>query len=199
MNNDVWFRQFIWTDYWLAILFAVIIPLILLIWAFVQKAEAIQRLLIIYWRVSSLLAITIYLMIAQNPISFLSGLMAQILIPISLWFWVDLNDEIEYQPSGALKLVFTSWRWAVTIYSILGTLAFIPFLGCAFSKNVSQIPYCRVWFEAPLLYKQWVHSPSTKHGFLGILGFMALVVYVLYLIYFVFVKLSKQGRSATQQ
>jgi hypothetical protein len=198
MQNDVWFRQLVWIDYRLAVLFLMVIPLILLIWAYVQQAEGIQKLLTIYWRVSSLLAITIYLMIAQYPVSFISGLVGQILIPISLWFWVDLNDEIEYQPSGALKLTFTSWRWAVTIYSILGTIAFIPFVGCAFSGNVSQNPACRVWFEAPIVFKDYFHYNS-KPAFLGFLGIVGLSIYVLYLSYFVLVKLGKQGRSATPQ
>ncbi|MBD6617131.1 DUF3177 family protein [Komarekiella sp. 'clone 1'] len=198
MMNDIWLRPFIWIDYRVAVLFAVIIPLILLIWAFVQKVEGIQRLLGIYWRVSSLLAITVYLMIAQYPVSFISGLMALILIPISLWFWVDINDEIEYQTSGALKLVFTSWRWAMSVYCILNALAFIPFLGCAFSQNVANAPYCRLWFEAPLLFKEYFH-PNTKPGFLGFLAIISLVVYVIYLSYFVLIKLGKQGRSATQQ
>ncbi|MEA5622997.1 DUF3177 family protein [Nostoc sp. UHCC 0251] len=198
MDYNVWFRPFVWIDYRLAVLFLVIIPLILLIWAFVQKAEAIQRLLTIYWRVSSLVAITIYLMIAQYPVSFISGLIAQILIPISLWFWVDINDEIEYQTSGSLKLIFTSWRWATTVYCFLGTLAFIPFLGCAFSANTIKTPYCRVWFEAPLLFKEYFHANS-KAEFLGFLGITCLVIYVLYLSYFVLIKLGKQGRSATPQ
>ncbi|MEH2247441.1 DUF3177 family protein [Nostoc sp.] len=198
MDYNIWFRPFVWIDYRLALLFLVIIPLILLIWAFVQKAESIQRLLSIYWRVSSLVAITIYLMIAQYPVSFISGLMAQILIPISLWFWVDINDEIEYQTSGALKFIFTSWRWATTVYCILGTLAFIPFLGCAFSANVLKTSYCRVWFEAPLLFKEYFHANS-KAEFLGFLGIGSLVIYVLYLSYFVLIKLGKQGRSATPQ
>ncbi|MBW4427419.1 MAG: DUF3177 family protein [Nostoc desertorum CM1-VF14] len=198
MDYNVWFRPFVWIDYRLAVLFLVIIPLILLIWAFVQKVEAIQRLLAIYWRVSSLVAITIYLMIAQYPVSFVSGLIAQILIPISLWFWVDINDEIEYQTNGSLKLVFTSWRWATTVYCILGTLAFIPFLGCAFSGNMLKTPYCRVWFEAPLLFKEYFHANS-KADFLGFLGITSLVIYVLYLSYFVLIKLGKQGRSATPQ
>ncbi|MBD2725957.1 DUF3177 family protein [Nostoc sp. FACHB-892] len=198
MDYNVWFRPFVWTDYRLAVLFLVIIPLILLIWAFVQKAEGIQRLLTIYWRVSSLVAITIYLMIAQYPVSFVSGLIGQILIPISLWFWVDINDEIEYQTNGSLKLIFTSWRWATTVYCILGTLAFIPFLGCAFSGNMLKTPYCRVWFEAPLLFKEYFHANS-KPDFLGFLGITSLVIYVLYLSYFVLIKLGKQGRSATPQ
>lgn len=197
MDKEVWFRPFVWMDYRLAVLFAVIIPLILLIWAFVQKAEGMQRLLTIYWRVSSLLAITVYLMIAQYPVSFLSGFMGRILIPISLWFWVDLNDEIEYQANGPLKLTFTSWRWATTIYCILGSLASIPFLGCAFSANPSNNPNCSVWFEAPLLFKEFFH-PNTSAGFLGILSIICLVIYVLYLSYFVLIKLGKQGRSATQ-
>ena len=198
MDYNVWFRPFVWMDYRLAVLFLVIIPLILLIWAFVQKAEGIQRLLGIYWRVSSLVAITIYLMIAQYPVSFISGLIAQILIPISLWFWVDINDEIEYQTSGALKLIFTSWRWATTVYCLLGTIAFIPFLGCAFSGNMLKTAYCRVWFEAPLLFKEYFHANS-KAEFLGFLGITSLVIYVLYLSYFVLIKLGKQGRSATPQ
>lgn len=198
MDYDIWFRPFVWIDYRLAVLFLVIIPLILLIWAFVQKAEGIQRLLTIYWKVSSLVAITIYLMIAQYPVSFISGLMAQILIPISLWFWVDINDEIEYQTSGVLKFIFTSWRWATTVYCILGTLAFIPFLGCAFSANVMKTAYCRVWFEVPLLFKEYFHANS-KAEFLGFLGITSLVIYVVYLSYFVLIKLGKQGRSASPQ
>lgn len=198
MANEVWFRPLVWIDYRLAVLFTVIIPLILLIWAFVQKAEAIQRLLMIYWRVSSLLAISVYLMIGGFGVSFISSLMARILIPISLWFWIDLNDEIEYQQSGILKLIFTSWRWAVSVYCALGALATLPFLGCAFSGNAFATPYCRVWAEAPLLFKDYFHSNS-KPGFLGFIGIVGLIIYVVCLSYFVLIKLGKQGRSATQQ
>jgi hypothetical protein len=184
-------------DYRLALLFSLIIPLILLIWAFVQKADSIQRLLMIYWRVASLLAITVYLMIGGLAVSFISGLIARILIPISLWFWVDINDEIEYQPKSPLKLTFTSWRWAMTIYSLLGVIGFAPFLSCAFSENALKSNYCRVWLEAPLMFKDYFHYNS-KPAFLGFLGIIGLVIYVVYLSYFVLVKLGKHGRNATQ-
>ena len=111
-------------DYRLAVLFTVILPLILLIWAFAKRSEAIERLLIIYWRVSSLLAITVYLMIGNLPIAFMSGFLARILIPLGLWFWVDLNEEIDEIPQRPLKLSFTAWRWAVSIYSAVETLEF---------------------------------------------------------------------------
>lgn len=198
MQNEVWFRPLVWMDYRLAVLFTVIVPLILLLWAFVQKAEAIQRLLTIYWRVSSLLAITVYLLIAALPVGFISGLMARILIPISLWFWVDLNEEIEDQPQAALKLTFNAWRWAITVYSILGALAGLPFLQCAVSGDAIAGSFCRVLREPPLLFKDYFHANSTP-GFLGFLGIVGLIVYVLCLSYFVFFKLGKQGRSAIPQ
>jgi hypothetical protein len=182
-------------DYRLTILFILIIPLVLLIWAFVQKVEGIQRLLMIYWRVASLLIISIYLMIAGFTVSFLVALIARILIPLALWFWVDLNDEIEYQSGGLLKFLFTSWRWATSVYCALGAIALLPFLGCAFSGSAFKTPYCSVWSEAPLLFKDYFHHNS-KPAFLGFLAIIALIIYVLYLSYFVLIKLGKQGRSA---
>ncbi|ADI63747.1 DUF3177 family protein [Trichormus azollae] len=194
---QIWFRPYVWMDYRLTLLFALIIPLILLIWAFVQQSEGIHRLLMIYWRVASLLAITAYLMIGGMAVSFISGLIARFLIPISLWFWVDLNDEIEYQPNSLLKFVFTSWRWAMTLYCALGIIGFAPFVGCGFSGNALKTPYCSVWLEAPLMFKDYFHHNS-KPALLGFLGIIALIVYVAYLSYFVMIKLGKKGRSATQ-
>jgi len=194
--TEVWFRPYVWMDYWLELLFVLIIPIILLIWVFVQKSEAMQRLLMIYWRVSSLLAISIYLMIGGFGVSFISALMARILIPIALWFWVDINDEIEYHPQGPLKLVFTSWRWATTVYCSLGALALLPFLRCAFSANMLKTPYCSVWLEAPLVFKEYFHHNSTP-AFLGFLGIVTLGFYIVYLSYFVAFKLGRYGRSTT--
>ena len=189
-------QKLVWTDYRLALLFAVLIPLVLLIWAFVQKSEAIQHLLAIYWKVSSLLAITVYLMIGGFAISFISTLMARVLIPIGLWFWIDLNEEITEQPANSLKLAFVSWRWAMTIYMALGSITQINFLSCAFSKDTFSSPPCQTWLEAPLLYKDYFHANSAA-GFLGFLGIAGLVVYVICLGYFVLIRLGKQGRSAT--
>jgi Protein of unknown function (DUF3177) len=196
--NEIWLRSLVWMDYRLAVLFAVSIPLILLIWAFVKKSEAIQRLLIIYWRVSSLLMITVYLMIPGWSIGFISSIAARILIPISLWFWVDLNEEIQDQRNSSLKWTFTSWRWSVTVYSTLGAIATIPFVSCAFSGRTLETPFCQVWLEAPQLYKQFFH-PNSNTGFLGFLGMVGLTIYTLYFAYFILVRLAKQGRSALEQ
>lgn len=198
MQNESWFRPLVWMDYRLAVVFTVVVPLILLLWAFVQKAETIQRLLTIYWRVSSLLAVSVYLLIGALPVGFIAGFMARILIPISLWFWVDLNEEIEDQQSGVLKLTFNSWRWAITVFSLLGAIAQLPVLQCAISKGVTGIPLCRAWMEPPLLFKEYFHPNSTPQ-LLGFIGVVGLIFYMFCLSYFVLIKLGKQGRTAIPQ
>lgn len=200
MPNPPWLQLLVWTDYRLAILFILLLPLVLFTWAFRSRAEAIKTLLIIYCRVASLLAITVYLLIAAMPLGFISGWLARILIPISLWFWVDLNEEISEQPPSPLKLTFTSWRWAVSIYCFVGVLAQLPVLSCAFMSHndLLKTPLCNVWLQAPWAFRELFH-PTTKPWFLGGLGLIGLAIYVIYLTYFVLVRLGKQGRSATGQ
>lgn len=193
-----WLQPLVWTDYRLAVIFALIIPLVIFVWAFVQKAEAIQHLMITYLRVASLLIISLYLMVAALPIGFLTLLMARVLIPISLWFWVDLNEEVSEMPNSGLKLLFTSWRWAATVYNLLGAIALIPVLHCGFSQSQKDLiadATCRIWLDPPWLYRQ-TFSPNLTPQFLGFFALVGLAVYILYLGYFVFFKLGKQGRSA---
>lgn len=195
--EQVWFRPLVWLDYRLAILLLFIVPLVLIIWSLVRKAEAVERLLIIYWRVASLFLITIYLMVPSWPVGFLTGLGAKVLIPIALWFWVDVNDEIKDSPPSVFKLVVTSWRWAVTVYCSLGVLALTPFLSCSFTPGATETPFCQVWFQAPWHYKSFMHLKATP-GFVGFLGVVGLVVYVLYFLSFLIFRLGKQGRSALE-
>jgi hypothetical protein len=198
MQSPPWLPSLVWTDYRLALLFTVICPLALLIWAFVEKSEAVQRLLFIYWRVASLIAIAIYLMIGAVPVGFFAGWFARILIPISLWFWVDLNEEIAELPQKGLGLAVRAWRWAISVYCILSAIGQVSALRCAFlpSKEMVDQPFCRVWLDAPWVFREFFNA-GMKPYTLGLLASLALGVYVVYLAYFVFVRLGKQGRSAT--
>lgn len=198
ISPSPWFQPFVWLDYRVAFLFTVIIPLVLLIWAFVQKAEHFLRLLIIYWRVASLFVINIYLMIAALPISFISAFFVHLLIPLSLWFWIDLNEEInDYRASSPLKLVFTAWRWAITVYSAIALLGQLFFLKCGFlgTSQLLEDATCRVWLDPAWGYKEMFHSHSHV-PFLGFLGLAGLLIYVLYLGYFALFRLGKSGRIA---
>jgi hypothetical protein len=196
--NDLWFRPFIWLDYRLAVLFLLIAPLVLLIWTLVQQSPAMHRLVLIYWRVASLWLITLYLMIPGWPIAYFSGFLARLLVPLALWFWVDLNDEIKDLPPSWLKLVVTVWRWSVTFYCSLSALLLIPFLSCGLGAQVVNQDFCQVWFQVPWHYKEWFHSRATP-GFLGFLGIVGLIIYGLYFLYFLVIRLGRQGRSALEQ
>lgn len=188
-------RSLVWTDFRLAVLFAVIIPLILLIWAAVKQAAPFTHLMVIYWRVASLLGISVYLMIDQNPLGFITGFLALILIPASLWFWVDLNEEIEDRRSS-LKLAIAAWRWAITLYSLAGAALFIPYLRCGTSKTAIAGADCQVWLEPAQQFKAVFHG-GTNSGRLGFMAFACLILYGLYFGYFLLFRLTKQGRSAT--
>jgi len=188
----------VWMNYKLFVLLGLIIPLVLSIWAIAAKIPSIQRLLLIFWRVASLLAISIYLFIPVWQLGYLTWFLGHILVAISLWFWVDINDEIRDLPKSKLKLTVTAWRWATTVFSSLSAIAFIPFLRCTFIADVGNDSFCRVWLSAPWQYKQWFH-PSATTGFVGFLGITGLIAYGIYFLYFLTFRLIKQGRIALEQ
>lgn len=188
-----------WTDYRVALLVAVFIPLTLLIWAITKKSEAIGALLAIYWRVAILLPITVYLMIGNYAFSFITVLLAKILIPLSLWFWADLNEEIREQPKRSLNLGFNAWRWAMTAYCVITGVVQLLFINCAFSSTAFSGEICQAWLQPALVFKDVIHGEGFTSGFLGFWGVVGLVIYALYLAYFLFVKLGRQGRSALNQ
>jgi hypothetical protein len=200
MQAAPWFATAIWTDYRLALLFTVLVPLVLLIWSFIQQSEGIYSLMVIYWRVASLLGITVYLLIGALPIGFLSGWFARILIPVALWFWIDLNEEIRDLPNSALKTTMTAWRWAVTAYCAVGALFQLPSLRCAFVSHMQlkSDAACSLWLQAPWHYRELFHG-ATKPWFLGTLGIIGLVIYGLAIGYFVMFRMAKLKRSAMGQ
>jgi len=183
----------VWWDYRLAVLLTVVVPLILLIWGFVLKFTPLVQLLIVYWRVSSLLAITVYLMIAEFPISFLTGTLARALIPISLWFWEDLSQGIQMVQGWATRW-FQIWRWGLSIYMGVGFLFSAAFLPCGFQDPVSAT--CRVWFQPPLAFKQIFH-PDTPVETLGLAGLIGLLAYGIYSLFFLWRLVQRMGNEGT--
>lgn len=188
-------RSLVWMDYRVAVLFCIFVPLTLLVWSLVKGAGPISHLLVIYWRVSCLLAISVYLLIDQNPIGLITSFMALILIPVSLWFWVDLNEEIEDR-RDALKIGFSAWRWAISIFCTLSAVGLLPYLRCAASRTAIAADACQVWLEPSAVFKAALHA-DTQPGKLGFLAMGALLLYALYFGNFLLFRLSRQGRSAT--
>ena len=191
-------KALVWTNYKLFILICLICPVILSVWAMKSGIPSIQRLLIIFWRVASLMMIAIYLFIPVWQVAYLIWFFAHILVVISLWFWADINDEIHDLPKIPIRLAVTVWRWATTFYGTFSAIAFIPSLRCTFVEKASEAVICRAWLEAPWQYKGWFHPEATT-GFLGFLGMTGLIIYLIYLTYFLSFRLIKQGRIALEQ
>ncbi len=76
-------RSLVWIIYRLELVFAVGLPLVLLVWAAMRQEPALVRLLNLYWKVSSLLGITVLLMAAARPMAFITATLAQLLIVVS--------------------------------------------------------------------------------------------------------------------
>jgi Protein of unknown function (DUF3177) len=97
-------------------------------------------------------------------------------------------------------VAFTAWRWAVTVYCVIGGLAQTAILRCGFltTDQVLDTPACKDWLYAPWLFRELVHS-GAKPWFLGGIGLAGLVIYALYLGYFVFFRMGKRKRSAIGQ
>ncbi|MEM9136488.1 MAG: DUF3177 family protein [Cyanobacteria bacterium P01_F01_bin.42] len=192
-------QSLVWTNYRLAVVFTVLCPLGLIIWSFMKNAQAISKLLIIYWRVASLLLITVYLLMAESSIGFISGWIALGLIPLSLWFWADLNEEVADR-KGWLKVLFSAWRWAISIYCVVAFVGQMTALNCAFSSAAIASDQCQLWLKPAIGFGQIFHSDLDEPNVSGRLGLVAtggLIIYGLYFLNFLTLRLSKKGRSAT--
>ena len=187
-------RQLVWLDYRLALLFLVFIPFGLLVWALRSDSEAIKRSLLLYWRVASLVLITIYLAIGSLGISYISGILAAILIVLALWFWQDLNEDIEASRKS-LTPIYLGWRWATTVYCSLSAVFRLLFANCAFMNAEQLSNICKIWFEPPLSFSTTFHNgvPVENLAFAGAVGG---IVYILYLFVFLAFSLPKTGRIA---
>ncbi|MFM7603010.1 MAG: DUF3177 family protein [Pseudanabaena sp.] len=187
-------RQLVWLDYRLALLFLVFIPFGLLVWALRSDSEAIKRSLLLYWRVASLVLITIYLAIGSLGVSYISGILAAILIVLALWFWQDLNEDIEASRKS-LTPIYLGWRWATTVYCSLSAVFRLLFANCAFMSAEQLSDICKIWFEPPLSLSTTFHNgvPVENLAFVGAVGG---IVYILYLFVFLAFSLPKTGRIA---
>ncbi|MFZ4728477.1 MAG: DUF3177 family protein [Pseudanabaena sp.] len=187
-------RQLVWLDYRLALLFIVLIPFGLLVWALRSGSEAIKRSLLLYWRVASLVLITIYLAIGNLGISYISGIVAAVLIVLALWFWQDLNEDIGASRQG-LKQIYLGWRWATTVYCSLSVVFRLIFANCAFMNAEQLSDICKIWFEPPLSFSAIFHNgiPVENLAFVGAVGG---IVYMLYFFSFLAFSLPKTGRIA---
>jgi Protein of unknown function (DUF3177) len=196
------YRVLVWLDYRLAAVVAVGLPLVLLVWAVVRQERALQRLLAIYWKVASLLLIAVLLLTDNRPLGYVVALLAHLLVVVSLWFWVDLNEELaDLPPWRPLPFTLRAWRWALSLFGALGALLSAMALRCL-SGSVSR-PFCRPWLEVPddlhggiARAFSFLFGGSWTGAIAAFVGYVALVAYGVGLLQWLLVRLPRQGRVA---
>ncbi len=198
---DLSYRSLIWLTYRMAAGFALGLPLVLLTWSWIKKATSMRRLLTIYWKIASLMAISILLLTDQRPIGYILFFIAPILMVGSLWFWIDLNEELsDLPPWRPLPLTIRIWRWTITIFGFFASGLNLLSLNCI-SQNKEGI--CTSWLEPP----RNLHLALEKvFGFLfganwteplaAFVGYAALIAYLIGIFQWIIIRLPKQGRIA---
>ena len=198
---DLTTRTLVWLTYRLGATIALGLPLVLLIWAGVRRDPALVRLLSIYWKVASLLAISVLLLTDQRPIGYVTALLAPLLMAGSVWFWVDLNEELADSPPGrALPMTVRIWRWSLTLFSVFAVGMSGSALGCA---RALQSAECKIWLEAPRgLHRvaerlfDFVFGGQWTEAVAAFVGYVALVAYAVGLLQWLLVRFPRQGRVA---
>ena len=198
---DLPYRSLVWLTYRLGATFALGVPLVLMIWSTVRRQPAITRLLTIYWKVASLLVITLLLLTDQRPLGFVTALLAPVLMTLSVWFWVDLNEELADSPLGnPLSLTVRLWRWALSGFSVLATAMAVSSLSCVMAVQGAD---CKAWLEAPqglhvVLARvfDFLFGGDWNEGVAAFLGYVMLVAYGVGFLQWLLMRLPRQGRVA---
>jgi len=197
------YRSLVWLDVRVAVMFSIGLPLVLLIWAALRREGALVRLLGLYWKVASLLLLVTLLLTDRRPLGFPLAVLAQLLVVASVWFWVDLNEELaDMPPWRALPLTLRIWRWSLTVWGLLGAALSSTALGCMASASLDR-PACSVWIQPPLGLHQllvgvfsFVFGAAWTPGVAAFIGYVGLVAYGVGLLQWLLVRLPKQGRLA---
>ena len=198
---DLPYRSLVWLTYRLGATFALGLPLVLLVWASVRRETAISRLMGIYWKVASLLVITLLLLTDQRPLGYVTALVAPVLMAVSVWFWVDLNEELADRPlRQPLVLTVRLWRWALSGFSVIAAGMAISSLSCVSAVEGSD---CKAWLEAPqglhLVLERlfdFLFGGDWNEAVAAFLGYVMLVAYAVGLLQWLLIRLPRQGRVA---
>ena len=197
------YRSLVWLDVRVAVLFSIGVPLVLLVWAAVRREGALVRLLGIYWKVASLLLLATLLLTDRRPLGFVVAVLAQLLVVVSVWFWVDLNEELaDLPPWRPLPLTLRIWRWSLTVWGLLGAVFSATALGCLGSSALAG-GRCTAWIQPPLGLHQhvaavfaFVFGGTWTTSVAAFIGYVGLVAYGVGLLQWLVVRLPKQGRVA---
>ena len=144
------------------------------------RDATVARRMLVYWRASSLLAITVYLLSAELAVGYLTGFLSLLFIPAAIW----MGDAIYHPPdsplpgASRLRSVYRGWRWAVTGLCAFSIPLIMPALPCVIGGAPNL--FCDLWFALPGEYFTFIHGEADPTVW-GWVALGALPIYGLYL------------------
>ena len=191
----------IWLSFQLSSVFILGIPLTLFCWSTKSKNKAITKLLTNYWKISLLFFISLILLIGKYNYAVLITNISTFIMTISVWFWNDINDELnEYRISHALTTTTKVWRWSITFISLNFLIQSLNNINCISLINSAE---CEIWLKPStnfyLILKNlfnFLFGASFSQPVAKFLGLFALLIYTLGLLQWAIIKFPKSGRNS---
>ena len=191
----------VWLSFQLSIIFFIGIPITLLMWSIKRRNKAVNKLLSIYWKVSLLFFISLFLLIGKFNYALLITNISLILMTISVWFWNDINDELrEYDLYYSLTTTTKVWRWSITFISLNFLIQSFKNFTCVSLINSSA---CEIWLQPSQNFYTIIKNlfnfffgANFTQPIAKFLGLFALLIYTLGLIQWSMIKLPKNGRNS---
>jgi hypothetical protein len=198
---DVFNQLSIWLSFQLSIIFLIGIPFILFFWSIKKRNKAVKKLLSIYWKISLLFFISLFLLIGKYNYALFITNISTLLMTISVWFWNDINDELkEYDFSYSLTTTTKIWRWSLTFISLNFLIQSLQNFSCVSFINSAE---CEVWLQpSSNLYNiiktlfNFFFGANFTQQVAKFIGLFSLLIYTLGLLQWSIIKFPKLGRNS---
>ncbi len=198
---NVFNQLLIWLSFQLSIIFYIGIPITLSFWSIKKRNKSVNKLLSIYWKISTLFFISLLLLIGKYDYALVITNISTLLMTVSVWFWNDINEELkEYDFSYALTTTTKIWRWSITFISLNFLIQSLQNFNCFSFINSDA---CAIWLQPSS--NLYIFIKNLFNFFFGasftppiakFLGLFSLTVYLLGLIQWSLFKLPKNGRNS---
>ena len=190
-----------WITFQLSSVFIVGVPLSIFIWSIKKRNKAIEKLLIIYWKISILFLISLLLFIGGVDFSLLILIISTSLMTISVWFWNDINRELQgYKITDVLITTTKTWRWGLTFISISFLIQSFQEMRCLNSINSFE---CLKWSEPSKNLSKLINQlfnflfgANFTEPIAKFVGLFALLIYILGLLQWLIIKFPRSGRNS---
>ena len=166
----LWLRILVRIDFIAAVALTVVAPLALTAGALPPRHRGELTGLLRYWRASSLLMATVYLLVDARRIAFPAGIAARLALAGVLW---------SHPLAPAERAWSRRWRWLAGGYGVLGALASLPLLRGSLMPTLPTS--CAAYLEPPREYAALLHPAISRRrlGDAGVLGLVAFAVVAL--------------------